>query len=761
MSRRSRLAISDGFLGAFGRLPKAQQRGVRALISKFNADPSAKGLNYEPIRNARNARMRSLRIDRGYRAIVFDTRQGGLHLLLWAAKHDDAYDWAMRHDCGVNPETGAVQIYVPQRVADDGATNDRAAGSSKSPSDGQSSPGQSPSAGQSPGAASPPVQPATGAFADLRDRQLARLGVPPAMLPEVRALRDEHELDEMQSRLPAEAYESLFYFLAGESYEKLILEREAPRESVDTDDFETALGRDDSRARFVVADDEAALEAVLSAPLEQWRVFLHLSQRKLVERRWNGPVRVLGGAGTGKTVVAMHRARWLARQLAEGAASATDGTEAAAAARKRILFVTFTRNLAADIENNLRSICSPEEMERIEVTNLDRWVTAFLRRQGYDFHIAYGHDQDGWDRAMDQRDPDLEFADAFYADEWQLVVQAAGIETEDEYLRVFRAGRGTRLSRSVRAKVWPVFAEYRAQLRERGIKEVDDAYRDAAALLRNERDTLGADYAAVIVDEAQDLGAPAFKLIRSIVPEGKDDLFVVGDGHQRIYGRSNVVLGRCGINIRGRSRKLRLGYRTTEETRAWAVRLLEDREIDDLDGGQDDNRNFKSLTHGPEPRLVHLRTRSEQANWIAQYLNKMLERDEPLRGACIVTRTRSERDSLADSLKRRNVNVFVLERANPDHEHDDCARVATMHRVKGLEFDRVLIASANRRLVPLSAALRKTSDDVARELAETGERALVYVAATRAKTELTVLSYGRRSEFLGEDDYADDLFGSA
>ena len=737
MSRRSRLAISADFLSAFGRLPRAQQRSVRALINKFDADASARGLNYEPIHNARNDRMRSLRISKGYRAIVFDTRQDGRHLLLWADKHDDAYDWALRHDCSVNPETGAVQIYVPQRAASDD---------------------------QGPSTTSPPGQQQAGAFADLRGRQLARLGVPPAMVPEVRALRDEHELDEMQDRLPVEAYESLFLYLAGDSYEKLVLDREAPSEPVDTNDFETALGRDESRVRFVVADDEAALEAVLNAPLERWRVFLHPSQRKLVERRWNGPVRVLGGAGTGKTVVAMHRARWLARQLAERA-TATDGAERAVT-RNRVLFVTFTRNLAADIENNLRSICSPEEMERIEVTNLDRWVAGFLRRQGYEFRIAYDHHQDqhsraAWDRAMDQRDPDLGLADAFYEDEWKLVVQAAGIETEDEYLHVFRAGRGTRLGRSARARVWPVFAEYRAQLRERGIKEVDDAYRDAAVLLQRKGDSPGADYASVIVDEAQDLGAPAFELIRSIVPEDKDDLFVVGDGHQRIYGRSNVVLGRCGINIRGRSRKLRLGYRTTEETRAWAVRLLEDREIDDLDGGQDDNRNFKSLTHGPEPRLVHFDTRSEQANWIAHYLKEMTGRDEPLRAACIVTRTRGERDALADSLARRDVDVFVLERANPDHEHDDCVRVATMHRVKGLEFDHVLIASVNRRLVPLSAALRKSSDDAARELAETGERALVYVAATRAKKELLVLSYGRRSQFLGEDDYAGDLFGSA
>lgn len=728
------LAMSAEFFDALVKLPRAQQQRVRGLIRKFTKNPTAPGLNYERIRNARDPRMRSVRIDQGYRAIVYDTGQGGRHLLLWAAKHDDAYAWAMRKECAVNPETGAVQVFTSQPHES----------------------GRYPDA--TPSVPAAPADPST--FDSLKDRQLMRLGVPQAMLQEIRTVRDDADLDAMRERLPEEAYEYLFYFLAGDSYNDLILEREAPSEPVDTDDFETALGRNESRARFVVADDEMALQHVLDAPMEKWRVFLHPSQRRLVERRWNGPVRVLGGAGTGKTVVAMHRARWLARQMA-GSGHDRDQT---GGARKRILFVTFTRNLAADIENNLRSICSPEEMEQIEVTNLDRWVVGFLRRQGYKPRIVYDKDRDqharaAWEHAMARRDSALDYADAFYEEEWQHVVQAHGIKTEERYLTTFRVGRGTALNRSARAKIWPVFAEYRKQLAENGIKEVDDAYRDATALLQREQDSPGADYACVIVDEAQDLGAPAFKLIRSIVPEGKDDLFVVGDGHQRIYGRSNVVLGRCGINIRGRSHKLRLGYRTTEETRAWAVGLLEDREIDDLDGGRDDNRDFKSLTHGPEPSLHHFDNRSAQANWITQYLDKMSQRDEPLRGACIVTRTRNERDALADGLGDRGVNVHVLEREDPDPEHDDCVRLATMHRVKGLEFDRVLIASVNRRMVPLSRVLRKTGDAAAREVAETGERALVYVAATRAKKELLVLSYGRRSEFLGQDDYASDLFG--
>ena len=159
--------------------------------------------------------------------------------------------------------------------------------------------------------------------------------------------------------------------------------------------------------------------------------------------------------------------------------------------------------------------------------------------------------------------------------------------------------------------MWPVFEDYRLNLSLQGGKEMDDAYRAAAALLAEDRG--GLTYTAAIVDEAQDMGAQAYRLIRALVPEGPNDLFIVGDGHQRIYGRSRVVLGQCGIRIVGRSHKLRLNYRTTEETRSWAVRLLDGREIDDLDGGLDDHKGFKSLTHGPLPQVIVFDSAEQQA----------------------------------------------------------------------------------------------------------------------------------------------------
>ena len=729
MAERTKMAMSSDFLDAFARLPRPQQRGVRTLISRFNADSTAGGLNYEKIRAARDPAMRSLRIDQGYRAIVLKPEQGDVHMLLWADKHDAAYAWAGRHECRINPETGAVQVYEPATAppAEPGMPSGAPDGPRAGVPDGaHNRPPTGVPASTPTGAPAPPP-----AFDGLRDRELARLGVPPAMLDEVRTVRDDRDLDAMQPRLPLEAYEALFLFLAGESYEQLVRDRESPDEEVDTGDFITALARHESRGRFVVVEDELALEAMLNAPLERWRVFLHPSQRRLVERRWNGPARVLGAAGTGKTVVAMHRARWLARNLPE---------------RGRILFTTFTRNLAADIRHNLGAICRPEELTRIEVTNLDRWVVRFLRGRRYEFRIVFGRDDRAWQRALDLERPDLDFPDGFYDDEWEQVVQAHAVTTLDEYLRVSRVGRGSRLNRAARAKTWRVFEEYRTQLAERGLKEVDDAYRDAALLLRN--DPAALDYAAVIVDEGQDMGAQAYRLLRAIVPAGADDLFVVGDGHQRIYGRNKVVLGRCGIDVRGRSRKLRLNYRTTEETRRWAARLLAGRAIDDLDGGSDDDQGITSLTRGPEPLLRHFENRDEQSTFIVSYLRQIQAEESSLRGVCVVARTRHERDAIGATLGEHDLAHVALEAGAVDSAEEEGVRLATMHRVKGLEFDRVVMASVNADLVPLPAAIEARGDAVERESAETEERALVYVAATRAKKELLVLSFDKPSRLL-------------
>jgi len=703
MTESVKVAISTDFFSAFSRLPQAQQSKVSKFIINFQKDPLSSSINYEKIASARDPNMRSVRIDQAYRGVVLKPKKGNVYLLLWVDHHDEAYDWATRHKCNINPETGAVQVF---EATEAGSAEDVVTKTSEN---------------------------IPSRFAELKDKELVRLGVPEELILVVRAVKSELDLDAIENRLPLEAYEGLFMYMAGSRFDEIINEREQKAETVDTDDFSTALEKVESLSRFVVVDNELELTKMLNAPLEKWRVFLHPSQRKLVKGKKNGAFRVLGGAGTGKTVVAMHRAKWLAENTPQD--------------NGKILFTTFTKNLATDIENNLKSICSPEVMERIEVINLDRWVRSFLRKRSYEYKILYGSDSAKyWDKAIDLKPLEVNVPDSFYREEWLRVIQPQDIETKEKYIQASRVGRGTRLNRADRMKIWPVFEEYRNLLNLDVSKEVDDAYRDAAELLAGEEQALP--YQSVVVDEAQDMSTQAFLLIRRIVAEGPNDLFIVGDGHQRIYGKHKVVLSHCGINIRGRARKLRINYRTTEEIRAWAVRLLEGKVIDDLDGGTDTNDGYKSLTHGDAPVIKNFSTADEQSEYLAGYLKGREQEGVPLGNICVVARTNREVDALAENLRRLSIEVKKITADSSEQGNDDAVRIATMHRVKGLEFDEMVLATINQGLVPLEMVLEGKGDAVEKRQADLEERALVYVAITRAKKVALVLSYGKMSPYI-------------
>jgi superfamily I DNA/RNA helicase len=284
-------------------------------------------------------------------------------------------------------------------------------------------------------------------------------------------------------------------------------------------------------------------------------------------------------------------------------------------------------------------------------------------------------------------------------------------------------------------------------LDENGLREPDDAMRDAFQLLNQKGQELP--YCAVVVDEAQDMGHQAFRLIRSIVPgeDCKNDVFIVGDGHQRIY-RHRVVLGQCGVNIRGRSRKLRINYRTTEENRRWAVHLLEGVPVDDLDGGIDDQKGYRSLLHGENPVVKHFKTSKEESDYIISILQKCEANDQELSSVCIVARTNSLLEQYKSDLENANIDNHIIHRNEAEKRSVPGVRLATMHRIKGLEFETVIIAAVNKGIVPLMVAVNNTDDQVVRKESENRERALLYVAATRAKRQVVVCSFGSASQFL-------------
>lgn len=695
-----RVGFSEAFFGALTKLQPNIQAKVNQLVLKFQTNPNSPGLNFEKLSVVKDKNMRSLRVDQAYRVILAAPEQGNVYLFLWVDHHDKAYEWAASHLCKVNPNTGSIQLYCTEVKSMEGAQEKA-------------------------------VVDMPQVFDKLKDRHLLKFGIPEAQLNIVRTVKNESELDQLQGILPPEAYEALFFYLAGETYEDILLERDLDEaESFDECNFFAALDRVQSMAWFVVPGDENELSEVLNAPMDKWRVFLHPSQRKLADGDRNGAVRVLGGAGTGKTVVAMHRAKWLAGSLQDK--------------KQKVLFTTFTKNLAIDIKKNMESICSSDQMSRIEVVNLDHWVQRFLRKQSYDYEVVFDSNSlaDQWNKAISEKPIDLDFPDSFFKEEWQRVIQPQGIKILNEYKKASRIGRGTRLNREQRVKIWPVFEEYRHQLNRGRKKETDDAYRDAAELITTQNIALA--YGSIVVDEAQDMGTQAFRLLRAMVREGANDLFIVGDAHQRIYGRNRVVLSHCGINIRGRSRKLKINYRTTDEIRRWAIGLLEGRSIDDMDGGNDDNTLYKSLTHGQAPLIEQFESPEDQAGFIKALLEKS---DEPHSHTCVVARTNREVLSIQEQLEKLDVQTSVIKPSEPDKETGHSLKLATVHRVKGLEFDQLILASANDGLVPLDIALQNKADVTSSEQAETEERCLVYVALTRARKAAFILSYGALSRF--------------
>ena len=276
-------------------------------------------------------------------------------------------------------------------------------------------------------------------------------------------------------------------------------------------------------------------------------------------------------------------------------------------------------------------------------------------------------------------------------------------------------------------------------------KEPSDAMRDVRSLLNNsETDSL---YAHIVVDEAQDFNAEAFRLLREIVPESKNDLFIVGDAHQRIYGHK-VVLSQCGINIRGRSKKLKLNYRTTDEVRKWAIALLNGEKIDNMDGGEDTNSDYKSLYHGPKPLVKGFDNYEEEILYIDNYIQNLKKEDENSR-ICIVARTQKLIDSYNDYFTNKNISTIKISRNTKDDILNNGIRLATMHRVKGLDFDHMIIASMNDGIVPLEF-MEKSDEQQIEDEKQLKEKSIVFVAATRAKKSLLVTYYGNKSTILNE-----------
>lgn len=690
------------------------------LMTRYMSDPSANGLNLETVEGSKDSSIKSLRVDQGYRAIAFEV--GRDIMFVHVNEHDKAYRWAAGRRVKLDPETNRIRV-----IEEVDAVTEPAA---------------------------IPAPNAPRLFELVPDARLRALGVPEEELTAVRNILTIETLEGAEDRFDPLTYQILYAVAAGYEDEEIKTltgvggEPEAAPQTPPADlTFGQLIETEQSRQTIFIPDSEAELRRVFEEGLEGWRIFLHPEQRKIAYRDYNGPVLVRGGAGTGKTVVAMHRAKNLADQIEKDPARSG----------RRVLLTTFTTSLAHDIEANLRTLC-PAHLDarppRIEVINLDRWVSQFLKRKSFAREVAFfGEARDRldhvWRSVFDDHDLPEGLSEQFARAEWAQIVQAKGLADQRGYLKASRAGRGTPPDRKKRAVLWDIFADYRARLISEGLAEPDDAYREATEILTSEAPNLP--YAAVIVDEAQDMGEQAFRLIRAIVPENpsgdRNSLFIVGDAHQRIYGR-RASMSACGINVRGRSRQLRLNYRTTQEIRAWAVSILEGVSVDDLDEGTDTLRGYVSLMHGPAPELAGFRSDKEELNGLVAWVRALPENKIQLADIGILCARRADVDRVHAALSAASLDAVVLQAGAADERSVAGVRITTMHRAKGLEFFAVALPFLSQATFPPVGALKAAVDPADREDIIAQHRSLLHVAATRAKRTLRVSWSGAPTSLL-------------
>ncbi|MFJ4961844.1 UvrD-helicase domain-containing protein [Streptomyces sp. NPDC088729] len=704
------LGIHKDFLLEFARLEKPVQKRVHEVFDKFREHRHA-GLHLEKLENPRDPRIRTLRVNKFMRGVVLAPDSGGSFLLLKVMAHDDAIAWALSHRATVNSATQGIELR--DDIALERATAD---------------------------VQHTPRMAEVRLFADIADKELTRLGVDPDLLPLVRNLSTEAHLDALRKILPEQQYDVLAGLAAGLTPEDVWREsvaaqaERAAAEAQETpagDELAAAMAR--SHGRIAVLSGPEELMDVLSRPFDAWRVFLHPSQRRIAYHpSYNGPARVTGGPGTGKTVVALHRALHLAQQLPDDAPD------------ESVLLTTYTRNLADDLRQGLELLIPDKALRaKIRVVNVDALAYQVVREdRGGPLAILTSQREIGsrWNAVA--RRLGLDLSDVFLDQEWRQVIQAQDLRSPEAYLKASRSGRGTALSPLRRAQVWRAVEGFTRELRQAGQWTFIQVCDEAARLLEPRTDH---PFRHVVIDEAQDLHPAQWRLLRASVAPGPDDLFIAGDTHQRIYG-NKVSLRSLGVNVTGRSHRLRINYRTTQEILHWSTSLLGRESPDDMNGGTESLAGYRSVLNGGHPELRGASSKAEEiSDLTAQIARWAADGVEPSEIGVAVRYLQLGKE-IAQALEDADLPVRLMGTARAS---GDGVGIGTMHRMKGLEFRYVAVAGVSERVVPLASALTPAEVDAQQHREDRlGELGLLFVACTRAREVLRISWNGAPSPFL-------------
>lgn len=702
------------------------------FVRKLNTDADLTGLDFKQPQGAVDKRVRTARVDINYRAVLFDISVGGEAFYVLAAikPHDDAYKIAESLELRVNPVNGIAEVLRHQDVRQAVQRDDQRRTQRPTVDD------------------RPRLLPFSVA-------EITSLGILETVARRAVEITDEDALQELCLAIPEWQGDALLQLACGTSLEQVRQAygpvSEPTKQPADANDLGKAFEHPASRMQFVVVtdDNDTELRAMLEGDFRAWRTFLHPEQRAVAYREtWNGSFRLSGGAGTGKTVVAIHRAAFLA-----------------SASRSRVLLTTFTRTLAAQLETDLAQLAGPGRVSRgagtvepgtVRVAGVDSIARSIVAKaDGHVPSVILTQEEDLlWEQAA--RDlPGLTPQEAtlltpsFLSAEYRNVILGQEITDKQGYLKAPRRGRGVRLNWLQRNRVWEAVESFTRRLQAEGRTTFTGLVARAAQVLADETKWAEIDsFDHVIVDEGQDLHATHWLMLRRLVAKGANDLFICEDSHQRIYGE-RLVLSQFRIDVRGRSRKLTLNYRTTRQNLRFGLGILDGDQVIDLEGADEDRFGYRSRLSGPDPILYGARTAADEQRFVIDTIAGWLAEPESTRpepeSIGVLLRANKLRDEMARALRQAGIAADTL--SGDAEAINQGVRVATMHRAKGMEFARVVVAGASNSSLPskwlLDNAPREDHHDI-----EQRERLLLYVACTRARDQLVVTWHGTPSVYL-------------
>ncbi|MET8482847.1 UvrD-helicase domain-containing protein [Streptomyces tendae] len=704
------LAFANSFWESYDALEKPVRNGVRKAMQKFQqlTVPELqqdKGLHLESVEKAADRRMRTIRINDFWRGVVLAPDDGSdVFLLVNVVRHDDAYTWAAKRLYTTNSATRALEVRNVRAIEQLTPQLEKAA------------------------ATAPSLL-----FATYSDTVLRELGVDDQVLRAVRTVIDKAQLEAFGTLLPEDQFEVLQYLAEGfppeEVYRDVVAVRRPVHAGPDPDEsLAAAIANTASRITLVSGPEELA--EILEKPFAAWRVFLHPSQRRVAYRvSYGGPVQVTGGPGTGKTVAALHRVKHLLTRSPD----------------TRILLTTYTNALAASLRENLGLLLDGEEplLNRVEVTTVNAYARGVVARIDGSVLSPVGDREERqlWQRVVKKLG--LPWTEQFLAQEYRHVVLAQDVRTLDAYRSVLRRGRGSALGPGRREQLWPAVELFESMLRDQRATTHLKVCARAAELLAASAPT----HDHVVVDEAQDLHPAQWRVLRGAVAHGSDDLFLTGDPHQRIYD-SRVSLGSLGISVAGRTHRLRINYRSTEEILAWSTGILAPMSVDDLGGeGSDTLAGYRSLLHGRRPQVAgHGSEQAEVAALVERVQGWIAQGIAPSEiGVC--TRFNVLLDKVYDRLTAAGVPVVRVK--DGQGSSVEGVRLATMHAMKGLEFRCVAVLGVTAGAVPFAREVTPASVDPLQHDSDLmRERCLLFVACTRAREALAVTWSGEGSPFV-------------